>query len=141
MGPGETRVGLDAIADNDVVGIEGVPIEMDGQPLVGLADDDGLHARADRTAHGLLSDSVGCQYVKLPFGCSATMASHGRHKERLSLEPAEMVDGGTEDCGDVRHPTTTGSNRNRLARRHSLGQIEAGELTFNLRRYVTDALG
>ena len=49
----ETGVRLDAVADQDVVGLEGVAIEVDGDSFGGPADDDRLHAGADRAADGL----------------------------------------------------------------------------------------
>ena len=59
MSPTNIGVRLDAIADQDVVGLEGVAVEVDGKALGRLADDDGFHARADRAADERLGDAVG----------------------------------------------------------------------------------
>ena len=42
----EAGVRLDAAADQHVVGLEGVPVEVDGKAFGRLADDDRFHAGA-----------------------------------------------------------------------------------------------
>ena len=54
----EIRVRLDAADDEHVVGTESVLVEMHRKALGGLADDDRLHAGADRAAAVLLRDAV-----------------------------------------------------------------------------------
>ena len=58
MSPTKVGVRLDAVADQHVIGLEGVAVEVDGKALGRLADDDRLHARANRAAAILLGDAV-----------------------------------------------------------------------------------
>ena len=79
----EAGVRLDAADDQHVVGLEGVLVEVDRKAFGRLADDDRLHARADRAAAELLGDAVAFEQLALPFGRAAAVAAHRRHDERL----------------------------------------------------------
>ena len=58
MSPTKPVCGLTRSQTTHVIGLEGVPVEVDGKALGRLADDDRLHAGADRAAAELLGDAV-----------------------------------------------------------------------------------
>ena len=54
----ESGMWLDAIEDHDVVGLEGVAVEMHVETLGRSADHDGIHAGTDGAAQGFFGDPV-----------------------------------------------------------------------------------
>ena len=97
----EIGVRLDPIADQHVVGAEGMAIEMDVETLGRLADDDRLHAGANRTAAERFGHAVRLEHRALALGRAAAVAAHGRHDERLGAQALERVDNGLGDHVDV----------------------------------------
>jgi hypothetical protein len=127
----EVRVRLDAADDEHVIGKEGVLVEVDGKTLGRLANDDRLHARADRAAAERLGHSVPFDQFALPFGRAAAVASHRRHDERLGPEPLQVPHGCLNDQGDISNPATAGSDSDRLATFDAAAEFQPRKFCFD----------
>ena len=108
-------MGLHAIHDDDVIGLGGVPIEVDGHAEIRCADLYDVHGRPDRTAHGLLVDAVSVQDGGLAFGGASAVAAHGGHDVRLGSKVFDGIYGGLDDSIDIGDPTASRGDRHGMA--------------------------
>ena len=138
-GGGEVGVRLDAVADQDVVGLHGEAIEVQRHALGSVADDDGFRAGADGAAHGRLGDAVGFQHAALAFGGAAAVAAHGGDQEGPRTEAAEVLDGRAEDGDDVGDAAAAGGDGHALAGPQRPLQLEAGQFGVDRRGDIRDA--
>ena len=151
---GETGMGLHAIADHHVIGLEGEAIEVDGKVVAGPAirrkgdsifaetkigtvpDDDRFDVGTDGAADVPLGDAERLDELPLTVGRAAAVAAHCRHDERLRAEAFEMLDNRSRDGSDIGDAAAAGGDGHALARSDFLAQVEPGKLGVNLARGV-----
>ena len=88
----EAGVRLDAVDDHDVIGLEGVTVEVDRKPLRSLADNHRLHAGTDRAAEERLGDPIRMEDGFLAFGGSSPVTPHRRDDKGRGPQAPEMLD-------------------------------------------------
>ncbi len=110
----EAGMRLDAVADDDVIGVEGVLIEVDGKALGGFADDHRVHAGPNRAPAKRFGDAVAGQDANLLLGGSAAVAAHGRHDERLTAQAPHVPNDFSEHQGDVGDAAAAGGDGDAL---------------------------
>ena len=137
--PVKDGVQLDTIADNDMVRLKSVAVEVDIDAFGRLAYDDGVHARQDRAATCLLGYAQCRKDVCLAFCGSAAMAAHRGDNERLCPELPYMVDDPFSDLRNVGDASTARGNRNPVPGRHAIRQVQLAQLCSDGRRDVVDA--
>jgi hypothetical protein len=135
----EIGVGLDAIADHDMVGAECLAVEMDVESFGSLANDHGFHTGPDRTTAELLGHAIGRQHRALAFGRAAPMTPHGGHNEGHRAQSLHNVDHRLGDDVDVRHAPTAHGDRHTLAGLDRLIQAQLLKLLAHLARNVSHA--
>ena len=102
--PGERRVRLDPVEQDDAVGLEGVAVEMDRQAERVGAQHDGLHLGSDRAADRGLGDAQLGQAAPLPGRGAAAVAPHRGDDEGVEPERAHGRDGRADDPADPAMP-------------------------------------
>ena len=83
---GERGVRLDPVEQDDPVGLEGVPVEVDRQAEAVGAEDGRFHLGPDRAAERRLGDAELGEQRPLPFGRPAAVAAHRRDDERAEAQ-------------------------------------------------------
>ena len=137
----ERGVRLDAIADQNMVGLEGQAVEMDRETLRRPADNHRFHVRADRATDGSFGNAVGLDEPPLAFGRSAAVAAHGRHDEWAGAEAPEVLDDRPHHENDVGDAAAAGRNGHGLAWPNRLAQVEPRQLGMDLGGHVVDPRG
>ena len=127
----EARVRLHATDDQHMIGLRGVLVEVNWNPLRRVIDDDRLHRRPDLAAHCLGSDAVSRENPQLTFGRSATVASHRGDDERVRTEALHVIDHSERDLSDVGDPATPRRDRDRLPGANGLPQLQRRELSVD----------
>ena len=84
MPAAERGVGLDAVDQDNAVGLTGIFVDVDGQALRGAADLLDLHGGDHRGAHRFLCDAVAAEHLGLTLGGGAAVAAHGGDQNGLS---------------------------------------------------------
>jgi len=139
--PHKARVRLDAADDQDVVGSEGMLVEMNRKAFRRLADDDRFHAGPNRAAHRRFGHAVAFNQLALPFRRPAAVAPHRRHNERLGPEPFEMLYRRLNNHRNIRHPAAAAGDGDGFALFDPPAKLQAGEFFFDGGGDVVDLLG
>ena len=112
----EAGMGLDAVYDNDAVGLFGVFVYVDRRAVGQIADIFGFHGRPDGGAHGFFRDTVLSEDFSLSLGHSAAVASHGRNQKGLSTQGFDELDGLPEHDIHALDPAAAGRDGDGHAR-------------------------
>ena len=114
-------------------------VEVNGDSLRRLIDDDRLHRRPNFTAHRLGNDAVPGEDARLPFGRSAAVTPHRGNNVRNRCEALHVIDHRAGDLPDVRNPATPRRDRDRLSGANRFRQLERRELKVNFARDIGHA--
>jgi len=107
---------LDAIDDDDGVGLGGKLVDVDGQPVVELGQLHDLHRRADRRPDRLFGNAEMRKDFRLAFRCRTAVAAHRRHDERSPAGLLNRVDCHLRQQGDIGDAPAADGNRDGIAR-------------------------
>ena len=132
----EARVRLDAVADQHVVGLEGVAVEVDGKPsavwpttTVSMLERIGQPQNASVMPYEV-------EHLALPLGRAAAVAAHGRHDERLAAQRLEVLDDRLGDQVDVGDAAAAGGDGHGLAGLDPRRELQLFELRARLGGHV-----
>ena len=109
-------VGLDAVDDQNAVGLRGEAVEEDRHAVGRFADLHGLHVALDGQAQRRRPQPVALQHLALAFGRAAAVAAHGRHQERLGATRSDGVDQRGDDRLDAADAAAAHADGNALSR-------------------------
>lgn len=130
--PDETRVRLDPAADDDVIALESMLVEVNRDALRSLIDNHRFHAGPDLRTAEFLGDAIAFDDAALAFRGASAVTAHGGNDDRHGPQTADMTADGFDDDGDVRDTAAAGGNGHRLARTDSGPQLQTGQLAFDL---------
>ena len=126
----EVRVWLHPVDHHDVVGAEGVSVEIDRKPVRGLAETRRLDVGADGTSRRRLVDAVVLQYPALAFRRRSAVAAHGRHDEGFQAGLCQGGDHALHDGRDVADPPASSGDGHRGPGTQARLLDHAGDLPF-----------
>ena len=129
IGAPERGVGLDAVVEDDAVGLRGVFVDV--HRLVthaGNADLHGLHGALDGAAHVLLGNAVVLEDLGLALGGGAAVAAHGRHDIGLGPLGLDKVHDGPGHNGVVVDAPAAAGNGDLLTRLDLAADLRAIQL-------------
>ena len=123
----ELRVLLDAVDQDDVVGLDRRPVGV-YRTALGLADHDRFHAVVNGRPERLGRLAEVLEHLDLPRGRAAAVAAHGRQNERAA---ALLLHGGHDRGQHLDHaadPAAAGRDQHRLAGLDGVQQAGALQL-------------
>lgn len=113
-GAGKLRMGLYPAAEQHVVGLEGIPIGVDGKSLRGLAHDHRFQTRSNWATAPRFGNAVPLDNLLLPLRRSPAMTAHRREDKRFGTRLAEDLHHRPQDAIDVGDAATTRRDRHTL---------------------------
>ena len=114
VGCHEIRVGLDAVADDDTVGLISSFVKIYRCTIGGVPKQNSFHGSFHRTTHSLLTDAIMVQYFPLSLSGGAAMTSHSRNNEWISSLFPDIIHHTTGDLCNIRNPSAADRNCNML---------------------------
>ena len=133
-------MGFDAIDGNsDVCFTVGRLVEPDRQAAFNVAEQDGVHAGADRAAHGLFGYAVMGEYLKLALCRCAAVAAHGGHDEGFCAKPLYFLCRRLQHQIDAVDAAAAAGKRYTLSRFYSLANLRPCELLGDGSGHVIDS--
>ena len=113
---GEGGVGLDAVQEDDAVGLEGVAVEVNGQAERVGAEHDGVHVGQDGAAHAVWAVTPNsARSASWPSAVPPAVAAHRGDDEGGEAQRAQGVDRRAGDTGDAGDASTADRERDRAA--------------------------
>ena len=139
IGAAEGGVRLDAVADDDAVGLGRVLVDLHRIAVVrGAADHLRFHRAAHRAAHVFRSDAVARQHLALPFGERAAVTAHRRHDERFRAHLLDKIDDALDDGRVIADAAAARADGDAHARTDEAADLLLMELFVRYRRHVLD---
>ena len=129
---GELGVGFDAVAEQHVVGLNGMPIGVDREPLGSLADDHRLQTRPNWTATHRFGDAITLDNLPLSLGRPTAVTAHCREQKRFGAQLVDDLDHRLQNAIDVGDATATHRDRHTFPRAYLLDEIQIRQLAADL---------